>query len=205
MYPSIIVVDDFYPNPHEVRDRALAFDYPQQKGNYPGRNSRQRLNIEGLDAAVSDIVGQPVTGDLSTSHAQFRLTLAEDIARYHVHIDTGVYWSGVAYLSLPEHCQGGTELFRHISTGTERAPLNDDELGLFDAVTPQAAVRQVMSLDGNDSSKWELVMTIPMRFNRLALFRPWLWHAASSGFGANKYNGRLIQALFFNPLQEEKN
>ena len=205
MYATLIIVDDFYPDPHKIREVALGFDYPEQDGNYPGRNSRQRLHIDGLDEAVSDILGQPVTGDMTQAHAQFRITLAEDRAKYHVHVDTGVHWSGVAYLSLPEHCKGGTDLFRHIGTGTDRAPMNDDELAIFGAETPQEAINRVMTADANDLSKWEKVMTLPMRFNRLVLFRPWLWHAASSGFGTTPEDGRLIQGLFFGPDGEAGN
>jgi hypothetical protein len=205
MYATLIIVDDFYPDPHKIREVALGFDYPEQDGNYPGRNSRQRLHIDGLDEAVSDILGQPVTGDMTQAHAQFRIALAEDQARYHVHVDTGVHWSGVAYLSLPEHCQGGTDLFRHIGTGTDRAPMNDDELAVFGAETPQEAINRVMTADANDLSRWEKVMTLPMRFNRLVLFRPWLWHAASSGFGTTLEDGRLIQGLFFGPDGEASN
>lgn len=203
MYPTVIIVDEFYPEPDKVREVALGFDYPEQEGNYPGRNSRQRLHVDGLDQAVSDILGQPVTGDMTQAHAQFRITLAADTAAYHVHVDTGVHWSGVAYLSLPEHCQGGTDLFRHQETGTERAPMNDEELALFDAESPQEAVNRIMTADANDPSKWEKMMTLPMRFNRLVLFRPWLWHAASAGFGTSNEDGRLIQGLFFGPAATE--
>ena len=202
MYPTVIIVDDFYPDPQKVREVALGFDYPEQDGNYPGRNSRQRLHIDGLDAAVSDILGQPVAGDTTQAHAQFRITLAADQAKYHVHVDTGVHWSGVAYLSLPEHCEGGTDLFRHIETGAERAPINDEELALFNAETPQEAINRVMTADANDLSKWEKVMTLPMRFNRLVLFRPWLWHSATAGFGTTPEDGRLIQGLFFGRHEE---
>ena len=202
MYPTVIIVDEFYPDPHKVRDVALGFDYPEQEGNYPGRNSRQRLHIDGLDQAVSDILGQPVTGDMTQAHAQFRITLEADRAKYHVHVDTGVDWSGVAYLSLPEHCQGGTDLFCHKPTGTERAPMTEEELAIFGADTVQAAINDVMIADGNDLEKWEKVMTLPMRFNRLVLFRPWLWHAAASGFGDCNENGRLIQGLFFAPAEK---
>ncbi|MBH63631.1 MAG: hypothetical protein CL569_14515 [Alphaproteobacteria bacterium] len=68
MYPTVIIVDEFYPDPHQVRERALKLDYPAQEGNYPGRNSRQRLHIDGLDQAVSDILGQPVTGSCRVSY-----------------------------------------------------------------------------------------------------------------------------------------
>jgi len=37
MYPTVIIVDDFYPDPQKVQEVALGFDYPEQDGNYPGR------------------------------------------------------------------------------------------------------------------------------------------------------------------------
>jgi len=100
MYPTVIIVDEFYPDPHQVRERALKLDYPAQEGNYPGRNSRQRLHIDGLDQAASDILGQPVTGDMSQAHAQFRITLAGDQAKYHVHVDTGAHCLSVTSREL---------------------------------------------------------------------------------------------------------
>jgi hypothetical protein len=59
-----------------------------------------------------------------------------------------------------------------------------------------------MTADAKDLSKWEKVMTLPMRFNRLVLFRPWLWHSATAGFGTTPEDGRLIQGLFFGPHEE---
>jgi hypothetical protein len=35
-----------------------------------------------------------------------------------------------------------------------------------------------------------------MRFNRLVLFRPLLWHSAGDGFGRSIEDGRLAQLLF---------
>jgi len=35
-------------------------------------------------------------------------------------------------------------------------------------------------------------MTVPIRFNRMILFRPWFWHTAGASFGDNIENGRLV-------------
>jgi hypothetical protein len=42
-------------------------------------------------------------------------------------------------------------------------------------------------------------MTVPMRFNRLILLRPWLWHTAGMSFGTSNENCRLVQLFFFAP------
>jgi hypothetical protein len=40
-------------------------------------------------------------------------------------------------------------------------------------------------------------MQAPMRFNRLIMLRPWLWHTAGTGFGDSMENGRLVYLMFF--------
>jgi hypothetical protein len=40
-------------------------------------------------------------------------------------------------------------------------------------------------------------MTVPMRFNRLVLLSPWLFHNSAAGFGDRPENGRLVHLMFF--------
>ncbi len=199
MYQSIIVVDDFYPEPEEMRKAAIALGYPPPSPvqNHSGRNSAKRLIVQGVDDAVSGIVGQPLVGNLKTSHGLCRITLAADESRFNVHIDEDTEWAGIVFLNTPDQCRGGTDFFRHKPTGSERAPITEDELGVFGAATVQEAIAQVLEADSNDPDKWEVTMTLPMRFNRLVLFRPWLWHTAAGAFGNSDDTGRLIQLFFF--------
>jgi hypothetical protein len=48
-------------------------------------------------------------------------------------------------------------------------------------------------------------MTVPMRYNRLVLLRPWLWHTAGPGFGETIEDGRLVYLMFFqkDPLRPQ--
>ena len=41
-----------------------------------------------------------------------------------------------------------------------------------------------------------------MRFNRLILYRPWLWHSAEGGFGDSDETARLIQLVAFRRSDE---
>src|SRR3546814_16527372 len=76
------------------------------------------MEIGGLTEAVSRLVGEPLKPMPPTeSHAKFRITLAGDVGRATVHVDSS-HWSGILYLSRPEDCRGGTEFFRHIPTTT---------------------------------------------------------------------------------------
>lgn len=198
MHQSLVIVDDFYDDPQRVREAALGCDYPESPGplTYPGRNSRQQYLPPGLDEAVSHAVSEPLIGDAGegSTHGKFRVTLAADKSRYMVHVDPNVmHWVGVVYLNLPEQCTGGTTFYRHRELNSDRNPVSQAELngcGLPD-------VASLLRRDGNDPEKWEHLMTVPMRFNRLVLYRPWVWHASGAAFGDCLETGRLIQLVFF--------
>jgi hypothetical protein len=57
--------------------------------------------------------------------------------------------------------------------------------------------RDIIEGESNDDSQWEMTMQVPMRFNRLILLRPWLWHTAGPAFGDSPENGRLVYLMFF--------
>ena len=197
MAASIIIADDFLGNPQELRDAALRLTYPPQDGAFPGRNSLERINVDGLLPQVSRLVGEPLR--LLTppqSHAKCRITLAADVGRARVHVDQS-YWSGILYLSRPEDCRGGTDFFRHKRTGTERGPTSMEELHAMGYASMEELHRDIIENDSNDESAWELTMRIPMRFNRLVLLRPWFWHTAGPAFGDRPENGRLVYLMFF--------
>jgi hypothetical protein len=130
------------------------------------------------------------------AHGKCRIALAGDTGRAKVHVDTA-HWSGILYLSRPEDCRGGTEFFRHLPTGTERAPFDDEEARAHGYPAAKEMVARILERDTVDDSKWEMTMRVPMRFNRLILLRPWLWHTAGEAFGDSLENGRLVYLMFF--------
>ncbi|MBS0383119.1 MAG: hypothetical protein JSR56_11880 [Proteobacteria bacterium] len=202
MPTSIVIVDDFLNDPHELRNAALRLTYPEQDGAFPGRNSLERVEVDGLAPEVSRILGEPLRPiDPLQSHAKCRITLAADRGRGKVHVDRS-HWSGILYLSLPQHCRGGTDFFRHKRTGTDRGPLDAEELAAMGYATMQDMYRDIIEKDSNDESAWELAMRVPMRFNRLVLLRPWFWHTAGEGFGDRNENGRLVYLMFFDSGQD---
>ena len=201
MLTTLLIVDDFLDGANDLREAALRLTFPEQQGAFPGRNSRERINIEGLDQAVSRLLNEPVVPiSPLESHAKCRLTLAKDKGRAKVHIDHS-HWSGILYLSRNEDSRGGTDFFRHIRTNSDRAPVYKEELaaqgyGSFDEMHAD-----IIEKDSVDNSKWERTTHIPMRFNRLVLLRPWLWHTAGPGFGDRPENGRLVYLMFFQSAQ----
>ena len=196
MPTSFIVVDDFLDNADALRRAALKLSYPPQRGMFPGRNSIERIAIGGLDERISALVGEPLRGLApGQAHGKSRITLANDQGLARVHVDAA-HWSGILYLSRPEHSQGGTEFFKHLPTGTDRAPYNDDEARAYGFATAKEMTTRVME-DTVDDAKWERLFQVPMRFNRLLLLRPWFWHTAGPSFGDTLDNGRLVYLMFF--------
>ena len=108
-------------------------------------------------------------------------------ATCHVHVDPAFY-SGILYLSRPEDClkpgAGGTDFFRHKRTGLERVPANGAELAGTGYDTVDDLVADVVNKDTTHPAKWERVMRVPMRFNRLVLFSPWF-------FSLSVFSGKL--------------
>jgi hypothetical protein len=198
MYTTFLVIDDFLDNAEALRAQALELEYPRLEGQFPGRNSLQRINIDGLTEAVSRLIGERlVAAPPPQSHAKTRLTLATDKGRGKVHVDDS-HWSGILYLSRPEDCSGGTEFFRHKATGLDRFPFTREELDAHGFATTAEAHASLIERDGTDDRAWDLQMNVPMRFNRLLLLRPWLFHTAGPGFGDAPENGRLVYLMFFN-------
>ena len=199
MPTSLIVVDDFFAEAKSFRESALRLTYPQQDSMFPGCNSIERLEIEGLDQYISHLTGERLRPlPPPSSHGKFRLALASDVGRAKVHTDPG-YWSGILYLSRPEDCQGGTEFFRHRRTNTDRRPMTSDEVAALGYKSYEESEHDILGRDTLDETAWETTMTVPMRFNRLLLLRPWLWHTAGPGFGDSRENGRLVYLLFYAP------
>jgi hypothetical protein len=197
MPTSVIIVDDFLDNAQAFRDAALRLNYPDVRGAFPGRNSVERIDLQGLDQQVSRLVGEPVVAmPPSQAHGKFRLALAGDTGRAKVHVDTA-HWSGILYLSRPEDCRGGTEFFRHRPTNTERAPINDAESRALGHPSAKQLIDDIISRDTLADEQWDMTMRVPMRFNRLVLLRPWLWHTAGEAFGDSLHNGRLVYLMFF--------
>ncbi|MBV9528418.1 DUF6445 family protein [Sphingomonas sp.] len=193
---ALTVIDDFLGRPEDFRAHALRLNYATT-GEYPGRNSIEHIQIEGLERLVSTLVGERVRVPLPLqSHGSCRLTLARDNeTRGKIHIDP-THWSGILYLSRPEDCRGGTEFYRHLPSGMDYVPRDLPSLNAV-GYASYDDFRKAVDEDSLDRSKWELTMTVPMRFNRLVLLQPQYWHTAGPGFGDSLENGRLVYLMFF--------
>ena len=198
MPAAFLMIDDFAADPHELRRQALALGYDPatKRGNYPGLTSARPLPIKGLDDYVSRAIGAPVATAPDTLHGHCRLTLKGDRGASGVHIDPAFY-SGILYLTLPEHCRGGTDFYRHKRTNLDRVPLTAPGIHAAGYTDVNTLIEEVVNQDTQKPARWERTFTAPMRFNRLILFSPWMFHNSAAGFGSGPEDGRLAYLMFF--------
>ncbi|MEO1323350.1 MAG: DUF6445 family protein [Pseudomonadota bacterium] len=202
MHLTHLIVDDFLPDPDAVRREVLRMPFPprHQDSVYPGRNAEHRLQFDGLEGLIGSLVHEKLVPKVQTAHAKPRLAMEGDTSKISVHVDN-CHWSAMVYLTLDEHCQGGTHFFRHIPTAWEMAPVFPGEAEAKGYPNAREALEHILVNDGNDRSKWNETMMIPMKYNRLALFRGYLWHDAGVSFGTTPENARLILPFFFEKTQ----
>jgi len=200
---SLVIIDNFLKDPHKFRELALRQNYPEPESPmpYPGRNSELPQRIDGFDAAISDIVGEPLVLSSGLVNEHFRIAMDGEKGTASVHIDIA-HWTTVLYLTLPEDCPtgtaGGTQLFRHRATNSDHSPLSEKELLAMGFDSPKEFMEGVIDADTNNPDKWERLTSVPMRYNRLLVFRPQQYHDAGLSFGTTKENARLVYVNCYN-------
>ncbi|MEE2526563.1 DUF6445 family protein [Hyphobacterium sp. HN65] len=198
MHRSLVIIDNVMDNAEQFREAALSLEYPPRPDNvlYPGRNSRHQINLEGFQQQIVHVLGERLVAAGGDSFARFRISLEGDEGRGGVHVDA-CHWTCVYYLTPDEYCQGGTDFYRHKRSGLEHAPHTPDQLARPGALSYSDYVNNQAFPDTCNPEAWEHVMHVPMRFNRMILFRPWYFHNAGRGFGTDLRTGRLIYLMFF--------
>ena len=185
MNRSLIIIDNFYPDPNEVRAIALASDFPIS-GNYPGLRTNPYLNDFIIDS-IQFIVHHPIKNwQEDTANGAFQYTTCRD--RSWIHSDHNNNWAGVLYLTPNAPPSSGTGFYKHIETGYSYYP-EDNLLGCM------------CDHDSQDYTKWVKLDDVANIYNRLILFSANRFHASQDYFGDNLENGRLFQTFFFTTLQ----
>jgi tetratricopeptide (TPR) repeat protein len=208
------VIDDFEADFAGWRDFALAQQYADHGAaldvNFPGLQTPQGYATPVQMQRIADAIGRDIKWRMPTNGA-FRQSYAGSQARSDIHVDEEVckpMYAGVLYLSLPEHCRGGTSFFRHRATGWATIPsaatLRDSPYADFREFQRREVVGRGERVGFAELTRrreaWEPVLEVPMRANRLILYRSDYFHAISEVFGSTPGDARLVQLFFFEPL-----
>ncbi|HEV3059691.1 MAG TPA: hypothetical protein VGY48_15680 [Vicinamibacterales bacterium] len=184
MVPSIVVVDNFLPDPGSVRHTALAQMFYASDG-YKGKRTREQFLQDAYKVAFEDLLRIKIGkwGE-HEMNGTFQVCTPEDPIVYHC--DSQRY-AGIIFLTPDAPPAAGTTLYR--SKASKQRRFVDDP--------------SMFAGGFYDSTLWETVDVIGNVYNRLVLWRGDLVHSASCYFGQTVDNARLFQMFFFDDVVDE--
>ncbi len=188
---NIIVIDNFYENPDQVRALALKAHYQDvTQLNYPGFQSIYNYASLSVTQKIEKAINSKILlASKAQTFGKFRVMLKEADSNLKVHLDGQSDWTGVLYLNPDEDCDGGTGFYTHKKTGFD-GPTND--------LNWHEIEKDIIESDTLNPYAWTQTGFVAMKFNRLVLFRGnKLFHCHTKSFGTNLQNGRLTQNFFF--------
>jgi len=180
--PTFVVVDNFYKDPHSVRNFALQQDFKEGPAYHKGKRSiNSKFRFPGLKERFEEILGCNIKNwDSYAVNGCFQYCLASDLAVYHHDEQT---YAGVLFLTPNAPPETGTRLYR--SRITKKMKVDEAEHSA------------VFKNGFYDSTQFEQVDVVGNVFNRLVLFDAKIIHAAPLYFGNTIENSRLFQLFFF--------
>ena len=193
MRTELLIVDDFYSHPVEVYEWAKTLEFFDNYGNHPGVRTKE-VQDPSVKNAIQHIIqnagGQITNWEDMQYNGCFNACTSMD--RTWIHADQYNEWAAVVYLNPnPHSLQAGTGLFRHIETGYDRVPRNEDG-------SINHEILDVIYKDSTDWTRWEMTDYVANKFNRFVTYRGDLFHSAVNYFGNSFDNARFHQTFFYN-------
>jgi tetratricopeptide (TPR) repeat protein len=179
----MFIVDNFYSNPDQIRQFALAQEFKTDIRWYKGLRTIRPYRTEELKRAFENIIGEKIYNwDEYGHNGVFQITTANDPQVYH-HDEQK--WAAMIYLTPNAPYESGTRLHTskvngvgHKSSGSE-------------------LIDQAFSVGFYDSTKFNVVDSAGNVYNRLVIMDAGCIHSAGSYFGNTPENGRLTHLFFF--------
>lgn len=217
--PFLIVHDDFYPDPMEVRRLALAQTFYQyspplreQVGEAvaarfadprPAWVSSSLLRYHGETVAHPQPGYRHASPDVRRAMADL---LGEDVTA-ETWDEMGDWWNGAFHIqydawnrgSIHHHFKEGDVAPRGWSGVVYLCPDAPPEAGttIWRDKTTGRCIASSGALFEKDPARFELALLVENQFNRLVLFRENVLHRAEPGFGTTPETGRMTQTFFF--------
>ena len=174
---SILIMDNFYKNPEEVRNFALLqkFDIT---GNFPGFRTKSYLTPEvkkTIEYLLIPYSNYPNINEYMDYHYNgcFQYNTARD--RSWIHKDNYNNCAGIIYLTPDAPLSSGTNFYKFYKENIDT---------------------DITDKYSQDVTKWNQCDSIGNKFNRLILFNSNQFHISNDYFGSEMNNGRLIQLFF---------
>lgn len=174
-----------------VRNEALP------RGNYAGIMTKESYLGEQHREIFKKLTLEPTIDSSTNANGKIRFTQEKDPFKFHIHYDVDVEtkWAGVVYLSKEHPDTEGTSFWKHKRTGLEIAPNTPEGFAKY-GWSSFHDLRAFLETEGLDESLWEKTLSVPYKYNRLVLFRPWVLHSPGPAFGDTLETSRVVQTIF---------
>ena len=195
---TMIIVDNFYENPWQVREEAMKKEYTLPGAfPYPGVISTNESEMtDWANKKIGEILEINPDHILKRSHyGCYRMISEGNIPQVYIHTHR-LRWTGLVYLNPPADCQGGLKFYRSKKFGAYYG--YQDELKYLETqeLTESKDLKwQQEELETEDG--WEMTGFVGMAFNRLVLFNASLFHSFTPGFGNSVETNRMTQNFDF--------
>ena len=185
MKTDIIVIDNFYDNPDDIRHAAITNFKFHESSNYKGFRAVESFRTEEAHRKLSVLLGfEPKYVGASW---EFHYTLAGTPEVYHTDGSIskwGAIWYGVPNAPL----ESGTAFYKSKINGFRNMETDSDLFMEAHNVPPPYCFI--------DPTRWHIIDIVGNIYNRLVLFRGNLVHSMQKPFGYSKETGRLTQLWF---------
>ena len=177
----VLIIENFYSDPFDVRKQALGEAFEESRALYPGRHAtiqtpESRAVVEQVCAVLSAVGDREFVARTATTDFSILTTKAADLlsVQKHPHIDpTPVL--GLIYLN-PGSSQG-TCLFRNKVLGTHSVVTPEHRDALVKFLDEQGAAFAPSGYDVVEDGAWERIYTIEGKFNRLVVYPGNVFHS----------------------------
>lgn len=191
--PAVIVVDNYYSDPDQVREYAMTLDFNPNVKYHKGSRTEVKTLFEGTKQSFEKLLGRNITvWEEHNYNGVFQFCTAQEPLVYHT--DNQSY-AAVVFLTPDAPPECGTSFYKSKFNGLMAYPtpadckkLGKSENELFD---------EMFSGNFYDKTRWDLVDVVGNVYNRLVIFDAKRVHAASAYFGDKMENSRLFHMFFF--------
>ena len=124
--PELVVVDNFYKNPEQVRELALSLEFDPNPQYHKGSRTHEAFAPEEIQRKFETLMGKQIYNWNHEAYPNgvFQYCTAEDKIVYHM--DTQTY-AAVVYLTPDAPPECGTSFFRSKINKIKKDP-NDENL-----------------------------------------------------------------------------
>jgi hypothetical protein len=204
----VLVIDDFYLDPDNVRERALQGHFERMEAGYPGRHEPLDI-LENDDLLIAMTYLREViqiaarkTFDLEELSTDFSVltTPSKSVhkTQSHPHTD-GVALAGIIYLN-PEN-MGGTCIYNNKIL--DSIVLNRSNRAAYDRLVSDNEFKNTDGYISDSFDMWEKVYTSEGKYNQLVMYTGNLFHSVNvikDPDPSDLSKARLTQRIFVNKL-----